>query len=238
VGFILFAMNTKKDKGSAPHYTGHRERLRGKYLALPESLADYELMELLLTYSIPRRDVKELAKELIANYGSISGVLIASSDDLLENKGISKNSVALFQLVRDLSSKLFSDNIKEKDLFQSPTEVLGFAKSKLAGWKDEVFLIIYVNAKNRMENYEIVNEGTVDQVVIYPRKVIGQALKHNATGLIVIHNHPSGECDPSGADLRLTESLKKAANAMDIKLLDHMIVGGNDYFSFLEEGLL
>lgn len=221
-----------------PHYSGHRERLRGKYLASPESFADYELLELLLTYSIPRKDVKPMAKDLISQYGSVSGVLTAAKDDILEQNGISANSAALFQLVRDCSAKIFADDIKEKDLFQSPAEVINFVKAKLVGHKDEVFLIIYVNAKNRMEDFEIVNEGTVDQVVIYPRNVIKQALKHNATGLIVVHNHPSGECDPSGADIRLTESLKEASSAMDIKLLDHMIIGGNNYFSFLEEGIL
>ena len=231
-------MNKKRDKGSVPHYTGHRKRLRGKYLLSPESLADYELMELLLTYTIPRRDVKELAKELILKYGSISGVLLASGEDLLETKGISENSLVMFKLVKCFAAKLFSEEIKEKDLFLSPLEVLDFAKAKLIGCKDEVFLIIFVNAKNRMESYEIINEGTVDHVVIYPRKVIRRALKYNATGLIVVHNHPSGECDPSGADIRLTESLKNAADTMEIKLLDHMIVAGDDYFSFLEESLL
>ena len=231
-------MDNKTKKGGIPHYTGHRERLRGKYLQSPQSLADYELLELLLTYSIPRRDVKPMAKDLISRYGSVTGVLSASKDDLLEQNGISENSAALFQLVKHCSSIICADDIKDKDLFQSPDAVLDFVRAKLAGHKDEVFLIIYVNAKNRMENFEIVNEGTVDHVMIYPRNVIKQALKFNATSLIVVHNHPSGEPDPSGADIRLTQSLKKAANAMDIKLLDHMIIGRNDYFSFLEESLL
>lgn len=225
-------------KAEVPHYTGHRDRLRGKYWQSPQSLADYELLELLLTYAIPRKDVKPLAKELIKKYRSLSGVLTASTEELSEIPGISQKTALLIRLIRDVAANLFADKIKDKDLFQAPETVLEFVKAKLAGRHDEVFLIIYVNAKNRMEDYEIVCEGTVDQVVIYPRNVIKQALKHNATGLIVIHNHPSGECDPSGADIRLTESLKKAANAMDIKLLDHIIVGGNDYFSFLEESLL
>ena len=238
IKYYFLRMQTKGDEIKKPHYTGHRERLRERYLQSPCSLADYELLELLLSYSIPRIDLKPLAKELIAKYGSITGVLSASTDNLIEHKGVTNYSAALFQLVRELSSKLFADDVKEKDLFQSPTDALDFAKAKLAGCRDEVFLVIYVNAKHRMEDFEIINEGTVNQVVIYPRKVIAQALKSNATALIVVHNHPSGECDPSGADIRLTESLKKAANAMEIKLLDHMIVAGSDYFSFLEENIL
>lgn len=229
---------TKTQKGNIPHYKDHRQRLRQKYLSAPQAFAEYELLELLLTYSIPRIDLKPMAKELIAEYGSLSGVLAATDEELSGHKGIGDNTIVFFQLIRDLTSRALAEQTKEKDLMQSPSEVLDFVKIKLAGQKDEAFLVIYVNAKNRMENFEIVNEGTVDQVVIYPRNVIKNALKYNSTALIVVHNHPSGECDPSGADIRLTESLKKASNAMDIKLLDHMIVGGNDYFSFLEEGLL
>lgn len=231
-------MKKTTQKGEVPHYTGHRDRLRGKYLASPESFADYELLELLLTYAIPRKDVKPLAKDLIAGFGSLSGVLTASIDEMQLLPGISKNTAAFIRLIRDLASRLLADGLQDKDLMLAPENVLDFVRVKLAGQKDEVFLIIYLNAKNRMENYEVVNEGTVDQVVIYPRNVIKNALKNNATALIVVHNHPSGECDPSGADIRLTESLKNASHAMDIKLLDHMIVGGNNYFSFLEEGLL
>ena len=231
-------MEEKNKKAKLPHYTGHRKRLREKYLQSAQSLADYELLELLLTYSIPRRDVKPLSKKLIARYGSVSGVLNASTEELTTNEWLSDNSVALILLIRDLASKIFADEIREKDLFLAPKEVLEFVKAKLAGYNDEAFLIIYVNAKNRMENFEIISEGTVDHIVIYPRKVIKQALKHNATGMIIVHNHPSGESDPSSADIRFTESLKKAANAMEIKLLDHIIIAGNNYFSFLEEQIL
>lgn len=231
--------NTKCiEKNQEPHYAGHRKRLRSKYLNSPKSLADYELIELLLTYVISRKDVKPIAKKLLAQYGSIGSLLTAPACELITNKYISENAAVLFGLVRELALGIFAENIKEKDLFQSPSEVMNFAIAKLSGLKDEAFLVLYVNTKNRLEAFEIVNEGTVDHVVIYPRRVIKQALKHNATGLIIVHNHPSGECDPSSHDIRLTESLRKAADAMEIKLIDHIIIGGNRHFSFLEENLL
>lgn len=236
--FSQMTKKTKAPKAEIPHYQKHRERLRQKYAKAPEGFHEYELLELLLTYSIPRIDVKPLAKELLTEYGSLAGVICAEAEELSSHKGIGPNTIVFFNLMRDITSRSLGQKAKEKNLMQSPSQVLDFAKTALAGHKDEAFLVIYVNVKNRMENYEIINEGTVDQVVIYPRNVIKNALKHHSTAIIVVHNHPSGECDPSGADIRLTESLKKASSAMDIKLLDHMIVGGSEYFSFLEEGLL
>jgi DNA repair protein RadC len=227
--------STERDK---PHFLEHRKRLRARYIKSPESFSDYEILELLLTYAVPRKDVKPIAKKLIRKYGSISEILACSVDELKENQGISDNTALFITLLRDIVSRIFADEIREKDLVNSPGEVVNFARAKLGSEKNEVFLIIYVNARNRMEGFEIMNEGTVDYVVIYPRKIIKQALKYNATRLIVIHNHPSGECDPSAADIRLTESLKKAANVMDILLLDHIVVGGSRYFSFKEENLL
>ena len=230
--------NDPKKVKNTPHYHGHRERLRNKLSISPESLAGYELLELLLGYSIPRKDVKPLAKQLISHFKSIHGVMNASTDELLEISGISVNTATLIKLIRELDTRSLETELKQKIAITSPTDVLGFARKKLEHLVDEAVMVIYINARNKIENYEIINEGTTDKVVLYPRNIIKNALKHNATGVILIHNHPSSECEPSGNDIRITGDIITAAKAMDIRVLDHLIVSANGYFSFAENHLI
>ena len=237
-GSLIHIMINNKNKIKKPHYSGHRKRLREKYLRTSQEFPEYELLELILMYSIPRKDVKPLAKDLLTKFKSLPAILSSNIPELLQCNGITENSATLFKLIHECSVRISSNEIKNKDLLDSPTDVINFAKAKIGREKNEACFIIYLNTKNRLQAYEIINEGTINQVVIYPRNLIKTALEHNATGIIVIHNHPSGECDPSGADIRLTESIKKASTLMGIKLVDHIIITSNDYFSFLEEELL
>lgn len=227
-----------KQEEKTPHFHGHRKRLRQKFLTSPESLADYELLELLLTYSIPRKDVKPLAKQLLAQFKNIHGVMNASLEKLCELPEISDNTLSLLQLFKELDLRSLAVEMEKKDLLTSPEDVITFASKKLGSRPDEAFMIIYINARNKVENYEILNEGTVDRAVVYTRNIIKSALKHNATGIIMVHNHPSGECEPSGYDIRMTEEIIKAAASMDIRVLDHLIVASHSYFSFNEHDLL
>ncbi len=221
-----------------PDYIEHRKRLRGKFLrAGGAALNDYELLELLLTYAIPRKDVKGVAKELLKRFKCMAGVLNASVEELKQIDGVGESSAVLFQLVRELYSKWSHEKLTPEDLFSSPAKAAEFAKSKLAHLKDEAMLAIYVNSKNRICGFARISEGTIDHAVVYPRKIVKLAFEHNASGIILAHNHPSGECQPSSDDILLTENVKKAAIPLDLRVLDHIIVGSSGYFSFVENSV-
>ncbi len=199
---------------------------------------DYELLELLLTYAIPRRDVKPIAKELIERFKGITGVMNASQEELESVEGMGPMSATLIRLVKELFGLYMAERMEGRDLLASPQAVVDFARVKLAGLSHEAFMVIYLNTKNEVIEYEVVHEGTVDRAIIYPRRIIESALSHHASGLILVHNHPSGYPEPSEDDRRLTRSIYEVAHTIDIRVLDHIIVGRNGYFSFREGGLL
>lgn len=222
-----------------PHYLEHRKRLRERFQrAGAKGLHDYELLELLLTYAIPRKDVKPLAKDLIKRFGSFSGVLDADQKDLEAVPGMGSISATLIRLVKELCGVYLAEGMKGKDVLSSPQAVVDFARMKLAGLPHEAFMVIYLNTKNEVIEYEVVHEGTVDRAVIYPRRIIEAALSHHASGLILVHNHPSGHPDPSEEDKRLTRTIVEATRPLDIRVVDHIVVGKDGYFSFVEDHLL
>lgn len=218
---------------------GHRQRLRERFLkAYTDGMHDYEVLELLLTYSIARRDVKPIAKNLIARFGSLSGVLDATHEELQTVEDVGAASSIHIKLVKEVCGLYLAGRMEKKDLLTSPDRVVNFARMKLAGLPHEAFMAIFLNTQNEMIGHEVVNEGTVDQVAVYPRRIVEKGLGCHAAGLIIVHNHPSGYTDPSEEDKRLTKSLKDAAHLLDIRLLDHLIVSKNGYFSFLERGII
>ncbi len=218
-----------------PDYIDHRKRLRERFRkAGVEGFHDYELLELLLTYAIPRRDVKPIAKMLIGRFGSLSGVLDASPQELEKVTQMGPASSSLIHLVKETCGTYLSEKMKQMDVLSSPQAVLDFARAKLAGRPHESFMVIFLNTKNQVLHHRIVHEGTVNRAVIYPRRVIEEALAHHASGLILVHNHPSGQSDPSSEDRQLTRALIEATRALDIRILDHIIVGKDDHFSFAE----
>lgn len=222
-----------------PHYLEHRKRLRERFQKTgAEGLHDYELLELLLTYAIPRKDVKPLAKDLIKRFGSLAGILDADQKDLETVPGMGSISAALIRLVKELCGVYLAEGMKGKDVLSSPQAVVDFARMKLAGLPHEAFMVIYLNTKNEVIEYEVVHEGTVDRAVIYPRRIIEAALAHHASGLILVHNHPSGHPEPSEEDKRLTRTIAEATRPLDIRVIDHIVVGKDGYFSFVEKHLL
>ncbi len=222
-----------------PHYINHRRRLRERFQkAGAEGLQDYEIVELLLTYAIPRRDVKPLAKELINRFGGLSGVLDASQRELEGTAGLGPVSATLIRLVKEVCGVYLAEGMKQRDVLSSPRLVVDFARLKLSGLPHEAFMVIYLNVKNEVIAHEVLIEGTVDSVVIYPRRIIESALSNYATGLILVHNHPSGHPEPSEEDKRITRAISQAARTLDIRVLDHIVVGKDGYFSFMECGLL
>ena len=199
---------------------------------------DYELLELLLTFSIPRRDVKPVAKKLISEFGGLSGVLDADQKKLEELSGVGSMSAALIRLVKELYNTYLAENMKRGDVLSSPETVLKFVRVRLSGMTNEAFMVIYMNVKNEVIDYSILHEGTIDNVAVYPRRIIESALSRHASGVILVHNHPSGNPMPSREDKALTRDIADAAITLDIRVLDHIIVGKDGYFSFLENDLI
>jgi DNA repair protein RadC len=226
-------------KKEAPHHIGHRKRLKERYeKAGMEGLQDYEILELLLFYAIPQGDVKTRAKELLKRFGSLKGVLDADLKALREVSGIGDHSSLFFNIVRDVRTLYLRQGAEVKEQISSTKELIDYCLASMGGLKDEHFAVIYLNARNRIIQVETIQEGIVNQAVVYPRKVLEKALKHKASAIILVHNHPSGHVRPSDADIRLTRVLQDTARVMDIVLHDHLIVGDNRFFSFREEGIL
>lgn len=218
---------------------GHRARLRQRYLkAGCEGFHDYELLELLLTYAIPRRDVKDRAKALIAEFEGVAGVLNATPEELARVDGVSEASIVLIKLIRDVFTRCLSETLGEIDVVASPEAVWRFSRIKLGGMRREVFMVLYLNTKNHVLNHEIVSNGTIDQAHVYPREIVKNALSTDANAVILVHNHPSGVCDPSNDDIKLTSMVKDAVEAVGILLLDHIVVSDFSHFSFIENGLI
>jgi DNA repair protein RadC len=226
-------------KPEKPHYHGHRQRLRNRFLqGGPGALQDYELLELLLTFAIPYSDVKPLAKNLIQHFGSFNRVLDASADALMEVIGLREYSAVLIKLVKACSERYLKEEALKRQQIQSLAHLVDYCRTSMGGLPDEQFRVIFLNSQNEIIAEEIVQEGTVNQTVVYPRKVLELALKHKATGLILVHNHPSGHLTPSASDQELTRALIKASRALNLTVHDHLIIGRHGYFSLAEKNML
>ena len=217
----------------------HRKRLRLKFLTSGiEAFHDYEVLELFLTYAIPRVDVKPQAKELIRTFGSIKEAVDADIGDLVKIKGIGKDSAVLIKLVKEIAALYLKQKAKEKKQVTCTTELLDFCRTVMGGKHDEEFCVIYLDAQNQIIEFETIQRGVVNQAVVYPRQVLENALKKKASAIILAHNHPSGHVRPSDADIRLTKTIQETAKVLDILVHDHIIIGENRFFSFREEGLM
>lgn len=218
---------------------GHRKRLRERFQkAGLDAFHDYEFIELLLTYAIPQKDVKPIAKELIQHFHGIKGIFDASVDELTTVKGIGERAAILIKLLKEGSTFYLKTRIQGNEILSSPQDVFNFCHHAISGERNEKFMVIYLSTKNEVIEVETLEEGTINQTAVYPRKIIEGALKHNASALIFVHNHPSGDPTPSRTDRQLTEDLKQAASTMDITVHDHIIIGKNSHFSGRENGWL
>lgn len=230
-------MSEPAAKEEKPHYHGHRDRLRQRFLqGGPEALADYELLELLLFMAIPRRDVKPLAKDLIARFGNFAGVINAEIADLEKTDGVSENTLAALKTVQAAAHRLMKQEIMQRPVLSSWTRLVDYCHATMAHEKKEHFRILFLNKKNELIADEIQQSGTVDHTPAYPREIIKRALELGATALILVHNHPSGDPKPSEADIDMTYAIKGAAQPFQIVLHDHLIVsrGGVSSFRTLE----
>ncbi|MDD3154808.1 MAG: DNA repair protein RadC [Victivallaceae bacterium] len=211
---------------------GHRGRLRAKFLTSNATgFYDYELLELLLMYAIPRKDVKPLAKTLLAKFDSLRGVLEASPEELRNVSGIGECVTALFLLFRVLSVRSMEEEMRKPGLVLDLESVVRLVRMKTGNLRKEMLSVFFLDNQNHFLGQQSI-EGTVDHMVVYPREVSRAAITANASAVVVAHNHPSGVAEPSPEDRNLTAVLSNALKANGIRLIDHVIVGANEYFSF------
>ena len=203
-------------------------------------MPDYELLELLLTIAIPRRDVKPLAKELIRKFGSFAEVVNAPLEELMLVKGVKENTAAVLRIVRECSVRSSWQSLKGTDapVISDFDAMVDYCRSAMAYQMVEEFRIIFLNSKLYVIGEEIQQRGTVDQVAIHPREVIKSAMMHGASAMILVHNHPSGIVTPSKADMEITKRIKEAAEAVSIRLFDHLIISKSSVYSFHNQGFV
>ena len=230
--------DTPKAVKPKPHYHGHRDRLRARFVEKgAQALSDYELLELYLFRSIVRRDVKPLAKELIAKFGSFAEVISAPTKQLTEVKGVSEKIALDLKIISAAAAKLGQQSVLGRPVLSSWSALLDYVRSVMQFERTEQFRVLFLDKKNRLIADEVLGEGTVDRAPVYPREVIKRALTHEATAIILAHNHPSGISEPSQADERITQRLQSALGLIDVNVLDHFIVG-ETVTSFAERGLI
>jgi DNA repair protein RadC len=228
----------KHNQSDGPHYLGHRKRLKERFFKAPEDIADYEILELLLGYALPRKDTKPLAKELLSHFGSLKGVLTAKAHELRSIQGVGHGLEIFWTLWQEFWARLEQDRLRQKDVVDSPGVVAAMARTRIGYASKESFWIALVDNKNRLILFSRVGLGTVDQASVFPREIFQIALTHDASGIILVHNHPGGDPRPSSHDIELTKRIQNTASDMGLRVLDHVIVAEDEYYSFQGEGLL
>lgn len=221
--------------------SGHRKRIREKYLENSiHILFDYEILELLLSYAIPRKDTKNLAKELLKKFGSIEKVLNSDKEELKKVEGLGEASITFLKLIGELPTIFYENKLKNNDVItiKNKENLLKFLRSKIAYEKIEKFYVLYLSNSNELIACEEKSSGTLDKSAIYPREIYRDVIKYNAKAIILAHNHPSGNINPSKSDMDITKEIAEGLKNFDALLLEHIIITENSYFSFLEEGLI
>lgn len=226
-------------KAASPH-AGHRERLRQRFLDSDgDAIADYELLELLLFYSIDRRDVKPLAKALLDEFGGLGAVLAAEPARLTaKDTLIGPRTLALFKAIREVNRRCLRERVRDRPVISSASALLDYCRGTLADQPVENFHVLFLDRKNRLIADERQQRGTVDHTPVYPREVIKRALELGASALILVHNHPSGDPTPSAADIEMTREVRDVAAKLGIALHDHIIVARGGTSSLKGLGML
>jgi len=220
-----------------PDYFGHRQRLRDRFLSGGETLPDYELLELLLFMAIPRTDTKPLAKALIAHFKTFADV-IAAPVIRLQEFGMSESTIAALKIVEAAALRLARAEIIGKPALSSWEALLDYCASAMSRLESEEFRVLFLDRKNVLIADEVLQRGTVDHTPVYPREVVKRALELNASAIILVHNHPSGDPTPSRGDILMTKEMTAAANALKIQVHDHLVIGRGKHASFKALGLL
>lgn len=219
--------------------SGHRQRLRERFLnAGLQGFHDYEVIELLLTLGTSRRDCKQAAKDALKKFGSLNAVLEADPKELQAINGIGPNNVFGLKLTQTVARRYLADRIIGKNIVTSSDEVLDYLKHNLRDKNQEIFSVIYLNGRNEIIGMEELFYGSLTTSAVYPREVVKKVLKQNAAAVIFVHNPPSGNLNPSEEDIKITKKLKDAVATIGVKVHDHLIIAGNNYYSFADNNLL
>ncbi|BDG72596.1 RadC family protein [Roseomonas fluvialis] len=242
-GYAQRAPVPPPDRGDVPFPStgpiGHRSRMRDRLLDRgPDSLADYEMLEMLLFFAFKTGDTKPLAKSLINRYGSFAAVLSTPAAQLMATRGLGPHSVAAIKLVQSAALRLARAEAAEKPVLNNWDRLMDYLHAVMARERVEQFRILFLDTKNRLLADEAQARGTVNHTPVYPREVVKRALELHATALLLVHNHPSGDPTPSREDIEMTAEVKKAAGVLSIVVHDHVIIGNGRVFSFRREGLL
>ena len=225
---------------------GHRKRIKEKFLKNGiDGFAEYEILELLLTYCIPRKDTKPIAKDLLNKFKTLDNVFKADFDKLSAIDGLGKNSIAFLKLIGDLPSIIYKDELKNKKLIDKETLkisnkdiLLKYLRNKIGYEEIEKFYVLYLSSSNEVIEFEENSVGTLDRSSVYPREIYKKIINLNAKSVILAHNHPSDNITPSKCDIELTNEIAKGLKNFGALLIEHIIITKNSYFSFLEEGLI
>jgi DNA repair protein RadC len=224
-----------------PHYHGHRQRLRDRFLKSGlDGFADYEVVELLLTLAIPRSDVKQPAKALITRFGDLRGILDAPIEELQKVTGIGSVTPVALRIIKAAATLYLQQGSEGRDSLADPERLASFWRMRIGVLPNEVFEVGYLDSGYRLlrDGIETLEEGTIDRATVYPRRVIEAALRRGAFGLVLAHNHPNGAITPSEQDKLLTRAIVLAAETVSVRVIDHLIVSADEAFSFRKAGLL
>lgn len=230
---------TDADGNKVPHYWGHRERLRSRFLAGGHKpMPEYEILELLLFNAIPRIDVKPLAKRLLSAFGDLNGVVAASEHRLMQVEGVTPKVYLQLRIAEAFAQRMGQAKVLQRDIVTSWDDLIAYCRTSMAHRETEQFRILFLDRKNVLIADEEQAKGTVDHVPVYPREVAKRALELNASAIILVHNHPSGDPSPSRQDIDMTDQVALACQAIGVTIHDHVIVGKETEYSFKAEGVL
>lgn len=221
-------------------YLGHHKRLRERFIKSGlDGFHDYEVLELLLNYVFPNRDTKPIAKDLLAKFKTLAGVFSADPQELQEIKWVGERTAVYLRMLNDTLGFVFEERARNEEIqFTKTAQLVEYFKATIGSKKNEVMRAVYLNSQNRRIHAENLSEGTVAEAVAFPRKIVEGALKHRAVSVIIAHNHPGGVAEPSDNDDKITEQIKNALQTVGISLQDHMIIAGDEYFSYRQTGYL
>lgn len=221
-----------------PHFYGHRDRLRQRFADGPDALPDYELLELILFQLLPRRDVKPLAKQMLARFGSFAETIAAPVEQLQDFTGMGEASALALKTIHAAAKRMTQQQIINRCVLGNRSAVEEYCRAQMAYEQKEQFRLLFLNNKNVLIADEVQQIGTVNHTPVYPREVVKRALELSATAIILVHNHPSGDPTPSKDDIEMTKRLRDAGKPVGIAIHDHFIVGKHGLYSFAEQGLL